>query len=531
MQVLKEVLTHHNDTEHESRQVFEAVFEKIDVDGRLKHELVDQFKTVIAEKPAKLVEQLGSQLARTVERTWNHFNLREQSELLQLLLLYTHQTGDCLPADWSRLCNMFSSHQFCTGRQAAAARAGEVGSEQLAATVGQLEAALLVQLLDLSRSASATLFQTLADLKVLSSLWCVSHDSLAPRATSNKKGDTAEDPELAKAVTGLGELAAHHPAMLAWMLVQFMWRGGTGLTPSTQRLGELALAGGVLQYLLATLQSPACSGHTLLGDILHSLVYGLLAALVQVGIGDCVGGYNTTLLVQAFDPAGMGLALDTHRLVVKILSHRLIAQHFWKDPCGLKVYYDEVRARFPLEQAPFLEVVTGLASASSSSCQQLVPALSSLPGYCAALDTVPGTAQAVPGGLELTATWYPYPATQSVAVPAGVVGVVAGGLVTFPCAQSGWQLLLAEVGHLASQLERGAAAVQPDWIARAARAAELVAAVLTVEPGLGPQLGHITMALLATTDRQTAITNLYRLLRFVPCRNNTFEKRCLEKSV
>ena len=158
MQVLKEVLTHHNDTEHESREVFEAVLEKIDVDGRLKHELVDQFNTVIAEKPAKLVEQLGSQLARTVERTWNHFNLREQSELLQLLLLYTHQTGDCLPADWSKLCNMFSSHQFCTGRQVAAARAGEAGAEQLAATVGQLEAALLVQLLDLSRLVTATAF-------------------------------------------------------------------------------------------------------------------------------------------------------------------------------------------------------------------------------------------------------------------------------------------------------------------------------------------------------------------------------------
>ena len=99
-------------------------------------------------------------------------------------------------------------------------------------------------------------------------------------------GDTAEDPELAKAVSGLGELAPHHPAMLAWMLSQFMWRGGTGLTPPTQRLGELALAGGVLQYLLATLQSPACSGHSLLGDILHSLVYGLLAALVQVSIAD-----------------------------------------------------------------------------------------------------------------------------------------------------------------------------------------------------------------------------------------------------
>ena len=92
LQVLKEVITHHNNPDHDHREVFDKVFEKIDTEGKMKHELVEQFKEVIQEKPPS-TELLGSQLGGNVKKSWIHFNLREQSELLQLIMLYLHQTG------------------------------------------------------------------------------------------------------------------------------------------------------------------------------------------------------------------------------------------------------------------------------------------------------------------------------------------------------------------------------------------------------------------------------------------------------
>lgn len=73
----------------------------------MKHELVEQFKEVISETPPS-TESLGSQLGANVKKSWTHFNLREQSEILQLLLLYFHQTGEYLAGDWLILYNIFN---------------------------------------------------------------------------------------------------------------------------------------------------------------------------------------------------------------------------------------------------------------------------------------------------------------------------------------------------------------------------------------------------------------------------------------
>ena len=92
LQVLKEVITHHNDDQHENRSVFEKVFEKIDSEGKLKHELVEQYKEVLEEEIPN-TDSLGSHFGGNIKKSWTHFNLREQSELLQLIMLYLHQTG------------------------------------------------------------------------------------------------------------------------------------------------------------------------------------------------------------------------------------------------------------------------------------------------------------------------------------------------------------------------------------------------------------------------------------------------------
>ena len=94
----------------------------------------------------------------------------------------------------------------------------------------------------------------------------------------------------------------------------------------------------------------------------------------------------------------MGLGLDTHKIIVKLLSHHLIAGHFWKNPLGLSVYFEELKAQYPLDQSLFMDVCESLASASTSSCSKLISTLSSLPSFTDKLQNLPENAlKARPG--------------------------------------------------------------------------------------------------------------------------------------
>ena len=147
LQVLKEVITHHNDQDHDHREVFEKVFEKIDADGKLKHELVEQYKDVIKEKSPN-TDIIGSQLGGNVRKSWLLFNLREQSELLQLIMLYFHQTGEYLAGDWVSMFQIFSGHHFGV-KQLQQLRSGDESDtcQQLGLNVTYLQSAVLLQLL------------------------------------------------------------------------------------------------------------------------------------------------------------------------------------------------------------------------------------------------------------------------------------------------------------------------------------------------------------------------------------------------
>ena len=72
LQVIKEVITHNNNTDHENQEVFAKVFEKFVSNQEIKHDLVDQYKEVIGEK-APNTDILGSHLGAGVKKSWTHF--------------------------------------------------------------------------------------------------------------------------------------------------------------------------------------------------------------------------------------------------------------------------------------------------------------------------------------------------------------------------------------------------------------------------------------------------------------------------
>ena len=67
--------------------------------------------------------------------------------------------------------------------------------------------------------------------------------------------------------------------------------------------------------------------------------------------------------------------------------------------------------------------------------------------------------------------------------------------------QNGWQIMLAEIGHLVSQIESGVGYVNPECLKNVTGIAELVAAVAKSDPSMCPQMGQIISALLSVADR------------------------------
>ena len=142
------------------------------------------------------------------------------------------------------------------------------------ASIGWLEGSLLVYLLDLPGLTSGPESHY---------IW----------------GDPAAFSAVERIISGLGNLPAHAPPMLAWTLGCHLAKGGEGISRAA-RVGEAAIANRVLDTLRSCLTADFNS-YSIVSDILHSAVYTLLSALVS-----------------AFDPASMGLGLEVHALAVQL---------------------------------------------------------------------------------------------------------------------------------------------------------------------------------------------------------------------
>ena len=63
--------------------------------------------------------------------------------------------------------------------------------------------------------------------------------------------------------------------------------------------------------------------------------------------------------------------------------------------------------------------------------------------------------------------------------------------IRFTSDQNGWQIMLAEIGHLASQMETGAGNVSSDCVRRVTMVGQLVSAVVRSDPSIWSQLAQV----------------------------------------
>jgi hypothetical protein len=203
LRILKEILTQvcspttnvsTNSSKHSA--TFHDIFAKLDKDGQLKESLFDQFESLIS---APIPSKKDKHFTKELIEAWAHFNLREQSELVQILLLYLHhEATSCDKSDIIRLLKLFTNHGFGSQKLA------ENVDKGLIESIGHLESILMVYLLDLPGLTSTA--QGQADLDQ-HPIW--KNPSLIQ--------------ELDRCIgSSLGNLKPHGPPMLAWMLAHYI---------------------------------------------------------------------------------------------------------------------------------------------------------------------------------------------------------------------------------------------------------------------------------------------------------------------
>ncbi len=428
LRVLKELLTHACNPAHRHQQQFAQTLDDLRKDERLWKSLVSQLRSVIHEEVPS-VETHGPYFTEQCAKTWVHFNLREQSELLQLILLYLHYSAgstDSMAEKFKELIELFQDHSF-GHRQLSEHLLPEVSAE-LAQSVGMLESLILVYLMDL------------------------------PSLTGDAGRREVLPASMENLVSGLGSHPDHGPVMLAWMLSHYLSAEVDGRdigALKTRYLGERAVQLRAVAFL------DRCVGNEVIASS---------AALRSVAVGVCYA--LVSVLVSVFDPYRMGVAADTRSLALDLLHQEPIAKDFWRQglDLGLGTVFATALSAFPAEMQPFCQLAVVLASASNDSAKHVVSCVDSMSVFAERGENISSGQIINKGGdkWQLTCARRPLGHLSDFLMPAGTRGISGGGgegrLFHWQHSYNGWPLLLSEIELLTTQVSLGAKNVNPETL-------------------------------------------------------------------
>jgi hypothetical protein len=304
-----------------------------------------------------------------VQRLAAKQHVHEQVALLELLFLVHYDKVVCPPARFLKLARLFQLHEFGAQQPNAAL----LDAEARAATqrVGATAALVLVETLSLE----SLLDDSIAQNVVANSL------VLAARGQPDTHLLRAFDAELLHAPP----LAPLSLVQLAWACVLVRVNNELGDAPgyawqahAARALGADDGESGALKYALAALCGDEYSAPPLLEiDSPNLLAYNSVLK----------GLLSATLF--AFDVAGLVAQGDIVRLHCVLHAGQVeIVRQFWQRDVQypqLAAVLELTRARFPLEVAPFLSVLTSLAADADTATYVCTQYMTNQTTFCAPL--------------------------------------------------------------------------------------------------------------------------------------------------
>ncbi|XP_076308218.1 nuclear pore complex protein Nup188 isoform X4 [Tachypleus tridentatus] len=287
---MKHILGHWQDSSHPYQELYEGFLETINKEGGLVHKLINQLETLTTlEGPNR--DTHGQYMTENLTYSWMTFNLKEQCELLQLLLLYYREMEPAVE-EVQQLLIIFQKHSF--GLKQPYRQLVHETSQYLIDLIGYLEALLAVEVLELEWLFKSQEQEIGTDHYLL------------------RKKQGLE--KLDNVIGTLGNHPQHSPLLLAWMLVRF-WIKDASLTNSStfRHLGNTALQLDVFEYLCRALQTPTLSGNGKVAVLAHGVVYSLLSVLLSVFHVDTLGKMESI-----------------HKLAECLLKYQNVAEEFWE---------------------------------------------------------------------------------------------------------------------------------------------------------------------------------------------------------
>ncbi|KAF8787859.1 Nucleoporin NUP188 like protein [Argiope bruennichi] len=254
--ILKHILSHWQDETDQYKDIYEKFLDKHNKDNAVVNKLINQMEASInSELPTK--DTHGVYMTDLLAYHWVKFVLKEQGELLQLMLLYYKVIEPSLN-DVQRMFSLFQSHGFGLRQSFRIMQSDD--TQNLINFIGYLESFVIIQCFELD-----WLF------KCKESGMIGEHYLLKNEKALRMLNDS---------ILALGSHQFHSPIMLAWLLVA-QCSEFPDLLVHCNKLGKAALHLDVFNYLISALKSSIFSGVGVVSEVANNVVYSLLSCILS----------------------------------------------------------------------------------------------------------------------------------------------------------------------------------------------------------------------------------------------------------
>ncbi|GIX94033.1 nucleoporin NUP188 [Caerostris extrusa] len=412
--ILKHIIGHWQDGTDQYKTIYEKFLEKHDKDNSVINKIIDQMEASInAELPTK--DTHGVYMTDLLAYHWVTFVLKEQGELLQLMLLYYKDIEPSIK-DVQKMFSVFQSHGFGLRQSFRIMMSDD--TQNLISLIGYLESLVIIQCFELD-----WLF------KGKESGMIGEHYLLKNEKALRMLNDS---------ILALGSHQSHSPILLAWLLVA-QCSELPDLLVHCSKLGKTALQLDVFDYFVSVLTSPVLSAKGLVSDVANNVVYNLLSCIFS-----------------QFDLQHLGSLQPLFTIASAILQFPSIADDFWKkgEDAGIGDLFTYCLEMFSIEFCPLLNICSSLCLASKESCSKVVEQLRNLPTFTEFWENIDEReiiATPEPNVWQLVKN-RPIYGDNNIIVPEGTFGIVVrqankngSSLIQWKAQINGWQICLREI--------------------------------------------------------------------------------------
>ncbi|XP_013391601.1 nucleoporin NUP188 homolog [Lingula anatina] len=345
LRCIKHILSKWQHEGYRYQEVFFDFLEDVNKDNALIENVLDQYE-MVCSTTAPSLDTYGNYMTEEQAVLWLKQNLREQIELLQIMMYYYKDFQHPLPK-LGKVLKQFKDQGF--GRHQLNKHLLDETTELAVECIGGLQVLLILEGLDLE------FFYV-----------CMEDNDFSRHHVLSESRVTQE---FETHVKTLGESVHHGPILLAWSVISHLSVGYESESLS-KRLGNHALQLDVFRYLSAALGMEVFDDKAL-SEMSHSIVYGLL-----------------TIVLKTFEKDTLGDTEALYDIVAKVLSQTCVAEDFWDKGLqeGIGPLFQAVCCYFPLQFRPLLQLATALASANSDSAAKVSRHLQHLQYYTEWLD-------------------------------------------------------------------------------------------------------------------------------------------------